>query len=41
MGIQPRLSDDESVDIILLSGIGLLIDLLKFPQFFNGPMHIR
>jgi hypothetical protein len=28
------------VDIILLSGIGILIDLLKFPQFFNGLMHI-
>ncbi len=32
---------DESVDIILLSGIGILIDLLKFPQFFNGLIHIR
>jgi hypothetical protein len=35
-----RLPDDESVDIILLSGIGILLDLLKFPQFFNGLMHI-
>ena len=28
------------VDIILLSREGILIDLLKFPQFFNGLMHI-
>ena len=35
-----RLPDDESVDIILSSGIGILINLLKFPQFFNGLMHL-
>ena len=35
-----RLPDDESVNIILLSGIGILINLLKFPQFFNGLMHL-
>jgi hypothetical protein len=28
------------VDTILLSRIGIFIDLLKFPQFFNGLMHI-
>jgi len=28
------------VDIILLSGIGILINLLKFLQFFNELMHI-
>jgi hypothetical protein len=36
-----RLPDDESVDIILLSRVGILIDLLKFPQFFNELMHFR
>ena len=34
------LPDDESVNIIPLSGIGILINLLKFPLFFNGLMHI-
>jgi hypothetical protein len=29
------------VDIILLSRGEILIDLLKFPQFFNELMHIR
>jgi hypothetical protein len=33
-------TDYESVDTILLPMIGILIDLLKFPQFFNGLMHI-
>ena len=28
------------MDIILLSRVGILIDLLKFPQFFNGLMLI-
>jgi hypothetical protein len=28
------------MDTILLSKIGIFIDLLKFPQFFNGLMHI-
>jgi hypothetical protein len=28
------------VDIIFLSREGILIDLLKFPQFFNELMHI-
>ncbi len=35
-----RLLDYESVDTILLSRIGIFIDLLKFTQFFNGLMHI-
>ena len=35
-----RLLDYESVDTILLSRIGIFIDLLKFPQFFNELMHI-
>jgi len=29
------------VDIIFLSREGILIDLLKFPQFFNELMHIE
>jgi hypothetical protein len=40
MVIQPRLPDDESVDFTLLSGMGILIDLRKFPQFLHDLMHI-
>ena len=36
-----RLPDDESVNIIRFSRVRILIDLLKFPQFFNEQMHIR
>jgi len=41
MGIQQWAPDDESVDIILSSGIGIFFSLLKFPQFFNELMHFR